>query len=261
MAPSFQSVKDEINAAIEVIRKSDPALADHLTKRIIFDERKGTIGYFPEPGEETPNVIEFLSRFGYRGVPMYCKTHRSRMVSVGEIVYREFKQPIFDTLIVPERGGSVNVALFSDHKRFPDGTPKEQWKDCNFLLDQQLGFPLQYDLKRLDLHIEKYAHPSDVEMVMKGLKVMFMLGQGQLVLGATAATFAPRLVGSYPELIEDQIAKFAKDGVWRHYTHPVELKLGSTEQFRCEMSGFFGELHGSVHLKVLMQGTLLKPVR
>ena len=43
---AFEHVKTEIQKAIQAMRETGaPELADHLTKHIIFDEKKGTACY------------------------------------------------------------------------------------------------------------------------------------------------------------------------------------------------------------------------
>ncbi|MGH8896758.1 MAG: hypothetical protein ACRDZ4_06975 [Egibacteraceae bacterium] len=201
---------------------------------------------------------------------------------------RPLKQPIFDTLIVPVEGiaSEAEIRLFTDPKRFPDGTRKMR-RHCNLSQDGSLGYPLEYDMAALELRFEKWSHSDDVLRVLRGLRLSWYFGQNVPWLDVTASGFSPLVV--LPHEVEDareeiirQIATFAERGVWPAWTHditahaepdlPAEVspevrerqrkpgqprRISSTESFSCGIEiNTGGELHGPVTMKVMMQGTL-----
>lgn len=52
----YEKIKKEIKDAIVSFKVLLPSLAEHLERTIIFDDKKEAMGYFPEPGEEDPEL-------------------------------------------------------------------------------------------------------------------------------------------------------------------------------------------------------------
>jgi len=185
-------------------------------------------------------------------------------------VLRALKQPICDTLIIPEEGLLVYVDLFSDRKWFPDHKPKTP-HDCNMTNDGFLGYPLEYDLRALDLVFEKWSHPDDVVRVRKGLLLQWFFGQNTAWLRLEASAWKPLIV--LPHEVEDArahierlIVQYAETGVWPSWRHEMTTpdgkprRVSSTEVFHCKADLNVGELHGPVRVKMLMQDTLFAQV-
>jgi hypothetical protein len=181
-------------------------------------------------------------------------------------VLRPLKQTLYDKLIVPESGHIGRVSLFDDCKFFPDHTQKTE-KDTNMTLSGQLGFPLEFDLSWIDLKFEKFAHPDDVRRVLRGLTFKWIRGQCTPWLRVTLSGFEPRMDlegvgdGELKEFVNKELKKFQDAGIWTRYRAGVltpdglPQRLSSTESFRVEVAspeGGIGELHGPVHLKVLL---------
>lgn len=183
-------------------------------------------------------------------------------------VLRALKQPLFDTLIIPEDGilAEAEVSLFTDGKKWPDGRRKFR-RHCNMTQDGMLGYPLEYDFSSLELRFEKWANPGDVHAVLRGLHLAFYFGQNVPFLRLAASGFTPLIalpheVESMEEEVRRQIVAFAKDGVWPAWTHPMTTtdgkprRISSVESFRCGVECTVPELYGPVTLKVQMQDTL-----
>ena len=199
-------------------------------------------------------------------------------------VLRALKQPLFDTLIVPEEGISseAEIQLFTDRNLFPNGSRKFR-RHCNLSQDGSLGYPVEYDLTSLELRFEKWAHPDDVRRVLRGMHLSWYFGQNTPWLRLAGSGFKPLIVlphevESMEEEVRKQIAAFAETGVWPAWTHdmtanlpqpadgpvlskPGARRISSTESFRCGVEiNTGGELHAPVTLKVLMQDTMYAPI-
>jgi hypothetical protein len=185
-------------------------------------------------------------------------------------VLRCLKQPLFDKLIVPESGLVGPVSLFTDHKFFPDHSPKTE-KDTNMTCSGFLGAPLEYDLSWIDLKFEKFAHPDDLRRVLRGLTFRWVRGSNTPWLRVTLSGFEPFLQTeailsqNQEMLVASQLQEFHDKGIWTRYRINVKTpdglsqRITSSEAFRVEVSapdGGLGELHGPVHLKVLLGDTL-----
>ena len=183
-----------------------------------------------------------------------------------EPMLRLLKQPLYDKLIVPEDGHVGLVSLFSDCRWFPNHTPKSL-KDTNMTCDGTLGFPLEYDLRWIDLKFEKFAHPDDLKRVLRGLTFKWVRGQTVPWLRVTLSGFEPYLAKDDLALFSDDavrrlLAAYDGENKWTRFRVSVltpdgePQRIGSTESFRVEIEGNLGELHGPVHLKVLLGDTL-----
>lgn len=181
-------------------------------------------------------------------------------------VLRCLKQPLYDKLIVPEDGRMSQVVLFDDHKFFPDHSLKTG-KDTNMTQSGMLGYPLEYDLSWIDLKFEKFAHPDDVRRVLRGLTFKWLRGQNTPWLRVTLSGFEPLLMtegvlsDTLKEHVSKELAVFKDAGIWTRYRVSVltpdgkPQRITSVESFRVEIvspDGGIGELHGPVHLKVLL---------
>lgn len=181
-------------------------------------------------------------------------------------VLRCLKQALYDKLIVPESGYIGKVCLFDDSKFFPDHSQKSE-KDTNMTLPGMLGHPLEFDLSWIDLKFEKFSHPDDIRRVLRGLTFKWVRGQNTPWLRLTLSGFEPYIQTDplLPEnqqlLIASQLQSFHDQGIWTRYRVRVltpdglAQRITSSEAFRVEVSsaeGGLGELHGPVHLKVLL---------
>jgi len=185
----------------------------------------------------------------------------------GDVVHRALKQPLYDTLIVPEEGITAEreISLFTDHKAFPNGAQKMR-RHTNMNLDGYLGVPLEYDLSSLELRFEKWSHADDVQKVLRGLCLTWVFGQQTAWLKLAASGFKllfvlPHEVENMEEEVRRQIAAFSESSVWPAWTHDMKVdgkprRIDSTESFRCGVECAVSELHGPVTVKVLMQDTL-----
>ena len=245
-----------------------PSLADVQEFVTAEDLRRGG-GNLP-PGVESP----VPSSLRGRGIEYVVGSPQSTPV------LRMLKQPLFDTLIVPESGISTEaeISLFVDRKHFPDGTQKFR-RHCNLTNDGSMGYPVEYDLTSLELRFEKWAHADDVRRVLRGMHLSWYFGQNTPWLRLAGSGFKPLIVlphevESMEEDVRRQIAAFAETGVWPAWTHdmtanlpqpadgpvlskPGARRISSTESFRCGVEiNTGGELHAPVTMKVLMQDTL-----
>jgi hypothetical protein len=184
-------------------------------------------------------------------------------------VMRPLKQSLYDTLIVPESGHVGKVTLFDDCHFFPNHTQKTE-KDTNMTLSGQLGHPLEYDLRWIDLKFEKFSHPDDLRRVLKGLTFRWVRGQSVPWLRVTLSGFEPYLAkdelgpGVSDEEVRRLLAAYDGDNKWTRFRASVlsldglPQRIGSSECFRVEVSDDvgLGELHGPVRLKVILGDTL-----
>lgn len=187
---------------------------------------------------------------------------------VGLAVLRRLKQSVYDKLIVPENGNVGRVSLFTEPRFFPDHSPKTE-ADCNLTMAGGLGMPVEYDLRWIDIVFEKFSHPSDLKRVLKGLHFRWIRGQMVPWLRMTLSGFTPFLSAGDEQTeraASKKLAQFAEEGSWTHYRADVRTPEGtpqritSTESFRVDVEGNLGELHGPVHLKVMLQDTIYVPI-
>lgn len=220
----------------------------------------------PRPFSSVPSFEKCLRDLPIRGVGL-----RDYIVSEApqSPVLRQLTHALYDTLIVSEEGQLGNrglVNLFSDCRWFPDHTPKSE-RDCNLTADGLLGYPLMYDLRRIELVFEKWSHPDDVRRVLKGIVLKWIRGQNVSWLRVTLSGFEPFIAADWAEadaVKKEMLRDILHEGVWSHYRTSVLTKDGrpqrieSTESFRVEAScpAPIGELHGPVRLKILLQDTL-----
>jgi hypothetical protein len=182
-------------------------------------------------------------------------------------VLRAIKQPLFDTLIVPEEGiaSEREITLF-DRKYFPNGQPKLR-RHTNMIQEGCLGIPLEYDFSGLELRFEKWSHADDVRAVLRGLHLQWYFGQNVPWLRVPASGFKPLIVlpheiESWENEVRQQIERYAETGVWPAWTHDMRgndrkpRRITGPESFRCGVECAVSELHGPVTMKVLMQDTL-----
>jgi len=183
---------------------------------------------------------------------------KDRKSPLGTSLYR-YPQPLFDTLRVPEVVGGGRETLFADSQFFPDRTVKVYGRDTNMSQSGQLGYPLGYRLNRLEVVVEKYAHPDDVLLFLKNLSGRVVLGMDSTFAVFAGGTLRPFLDGM-PEAQIQKLGDFAKRGVWLHYWHPLQnYDLDSTEGFSVRLDLAPMELRGPMRVKFLLQDTLIAP--
>ena len=183
---------------------------------------------------------------------------RDRKAPSGHLLYR-YPQPLFDTLLVPEVVQEGQASLFSNSQFFPDGRVKVYGRDTNMSQSGQLGTPLGYRLNRLEVVIEKFAHPDDVLLFLKNLGGRIVLSMDSSLSVFAGGTLRPFLDGM-PEAQIQKLGDFAKRGVWLHYWHPLpSYDLDSTEAFTVRLDLAPMELRGPMRVKFLLQDTLIAP--
>jgi len=209
------------------------------------------------------------------GVLFHSPSHRAYAV------LRCVREPITDYLIIPAAGlGSYpnTVGLFSDHKRFPDGSEKKYLVHTNMIFDGELGHPTLFDLYFLDFHIVKHENARDVMTVMQTLRAELFFGGNTVFLSFSASDMKPYIFQEYNEKDPDQkvrkeflyneLAKYAECGVWPWYRIDARgidkraRRIESTESFRLEVRQLPLEkpMHDDVHIKVTMTGMKYKPI-
>lgn len=221
----------------------------------------------PEPAvgtAERPDYLKDLEVGPEQGMAKYI------VVGQPPLVMRALRQPIFDTIIVPE-SGIIHASAFSDSRWFPDHTPKDQGRDCNITQDGSLGMPLEFDLYYLEVVFEKFAHPEDVRRILRSTSLAWYFGQNVAWLRTTLSQFQPSFcyenLDGMEEAVEEAIERFGKDGTWPVWRHDMREKetgkprrISSTESFHCKLEGNCGELYAPVRIKIKMQDTLYVPI-
>lgn len=186
------------------------------------------------------------------------------------------KQPLFDTLWVPKSGFVDGPPLFSDCRKFGDGSEKVFGRDTNMTQNACLGYPLEYSVRWFELHFTDFQDAEDLRKVRAALRLTFVLGCNTPYLELPAGAWRPMLTNQ-PGEVNDAIAEgkvepirdyvrgrldeFARKGIWTSYVADVGTKknpkhLVSTESFRMDVKCEAERLSAPVGLKVLIQDTL-----
>jgi len=207
-------------------------------------------------------------------------------------VLKPRRQPIFDTLIVPDYG-EVETGLFLDCRTFPDGTHKVYGRDTNMTQHGHLGTPLIYDILSWTLNFEEWGHPEDVRKVLAGLQLAFHLGfsgdpprcvapgsqfvpiigitNGKQLLDLYTTQPIPGQLAGYSDerwkeikaAVVERVDECVRTGLWRHYymglASPKAIRLESTDGFFVRATCRAGKLAGPVRLKVSFRGTMYAP--
>lgn len=189
----------------------------------------------------------------------------------GRIVLRPYRQPITDTLIVP-KGGLPMQNLFTDHLKFPDGSPKEWGIHTNMVLDGQLGKPCLFDFSQILFHVTQFKKGEDVFTALRSLRFQFVYGQSRIHVNFSGADLKPYIhldpLEEMPrkglrDVLRAELNRHArKKGFWSWYRLSVmngnlPRRIDSMEVFRLDVEQpITPKLSGPVHFKVLMDGIL-----
>jgi hypothetical protein len=181
-------------------------------------------------------------------------------------------QPLFDTIILPAKQPLGRYYAFRNQMKFDDGVYKTP-ADTNMSLCGQLGTPLEYDFRWMELHFERYER-SAAKFAMRFIRVSFIFGHQTVWQRMCGAAWRP-LIDCPKNPITNESAQvqakavadeFQKRGeFWPHYWTPVgdvysPRRIDSVEAFQVEVD--FSEpvlLNDPIHLKVVMQDVMYSP--
>jgi hypothetical protein len=223
------------------------------------DPKKATVRFFEQssPDSLTGEMKELEISSADE---MWQAYQRSRKITSKGYAVKKFRQPMYDTAIIEENGSYYRSTLFD----LPVGREwkwgQKSYKHTNMTQAGQMGTPLEYIFKRLEFYVAKYSHPEDVKRVLRNLCWEMVMGCDTRIANGTGATLTPVLRGD----IDGKLRRtFEKDNIWLHYEHELDKPwwIHSSENFsvRLDTQEPIGELHGPVHLMVLMQDTLIRP--
>ena len=169
------------------------------------------------------------------------------------------EQPLFDTFEIKDNNFEPTIVedLFTNPKMFSDGTPKTN-KDCNLTISGQLGYPLEFDIRALDLRFEKFSDPEDVRKFLSSVTVTWFYGEGIPELRVAASAFNPaHRHTSQDRLVIQRENRLIEKGLWPIYSHSVRKRtIYSTESFRMEIQFSGVKFSGPMRVKALMSGKL-----
>ena len=202
---------------------------------------------------------------------------------------RPVRGSLADYLIVPAKGlGNEIVLLYHDHRRFPDGTPKEFGVHTNMTQDGMLGIPFIFDLSFIDVHVAGFEDPKDVLVALQSLNFELIFGQNTRFVQFAGSDLKPYLHLTLevregpdgkqcPEKIDTSVARryfkvelekhVWRGGLWRWFRFDVRTltkmprRIDSTDSFfmKVNQAPLEKPLSGEVHLKVLLTGIHYKP--
>lgn len=90
-------------------------------------------------------------------------------------VLRPLRQPLYDTEKFTN-GQTRPTTLFTDHKKFADGTTKTEC-DTNLTQDSQLGYPLEFDLVGFLTELERGVTLADHQDIYNKVAFKWFFGQ------------------------------------------------------------------------------------
>lgn len=150
------------------------------------------------------------------------------------------RQPLVDT--EPYRSGTTRLGFFVDNRKFYDGMQKGPG-DTNMGQSGQLGYPLEYDMRWIELHLT--GKPEDCKALRAAANLTLFFGCNTPILRLPAATMKPII--ELPDLkLKRRLAKKIADAFrargqeFGHYWYPVDVqgkprRLESTHSFRAEL--------------------------
>jgi hypothetical protein len=200
---------------------------------------------------------------------------------------RPVRGSLTDYLVVPAKGlEPEGVLLCWNHLYFPDGTQKTD-AHTNMSLDGMLGYPYEFDLSFIDVHVAKFSDPKDVLAVLRSLSFELIFGGNSRFAAFAGSDMKPYFhldleinkeqeekptherfeeARRYFESILDQHVD--RGGFWRWFRIDVRTstntprRINSVEMFRLSVkqSPLEKPLSGEVHLKALLTGVKYCPV-
>jgi hypothetical protein len=233
----------------------ETVLGDHSVCKSFM----GATGRLPAPVESTePDPKTGPERAGIRYVVGAARA----------AVLKAIPQPLIDTEIFPAGRTVVKAQLFVDSKKFADGTPKGR-ADTNMTQSGQLGYPLEFDLRWLELHLTS-DDPAMPALLLPHLSLTFFFGCNTPWLRVPVSAMRPMLglpdsnlkPADYEKLgrsIRRQLEE--RKWCWGHYWTPcgdiIVRRIESTESFRAEIDCEKPiALTSPVRVQVAMQDTL-----
>jgi hypothetical protein len=187
-------------------------------------------------------------------------------------VLKKVQQPLVDTIILDPGWPEMSLSAFVDNLKFPDGTPKTA-ADTNMSYSAQLGYPLEYDLRWIELHFAEYESPEIARLLLSRMNVAFFFGCNTPWLRLSASAWKPLVAcpkhsppvkyasdEKFAKAVADEIGK--RGGFWPSYWAPIGnpdgfRRIVSTESFRIEAQ--FTEripLRKRTRIQFAMQDTL-----
>lgn len=187
-------------------------------------------------------------------------------------VLRRISQPMIDTIILPANVPLCRYSAFVDCRKFEDGSQKTR-ADTNMWQNGSLGYPLEFDLRWIELHFDDAADAAAARLVLSHMYVSFYFGCNVPWLRISGSAWKP-LVGcpqhpvdprytspeKFSKAVADEVLR--RGGIWSHYWTPIGdpqgfRRVSSTESFHMQVE--FDEhilLAKPMRLKLAMQDTL-----
>jgi hypothetical protein len=187
-------------------------------------------------------------------------------------VLRPVKHSFTDYIVIPKDGLKEIVYLFYDCKFFPDGTPKIYGTHTNMTQKGMLGYPLEFDLAMIKVHVAEFQHEEDVNAVLNSLYFQFIRGSNTPYFSFSGRDLCPYLEFTTPEansvktsteILQRKLCDFALRKFWLWYNkdvtvNKIPIRIGSVESFRVNVTQPATPLNiqGEVALKIMLNGVL-----
>jgi len=154
----------------------------------------------------------------------------------GKAVLRPLRYPFYDStrFTNPPMGDRT---LFTDHKKFDDGSPKTEC-DTNMTLDGQIGTPNLFDLVGFTGEAEYGISQADFNSIYTNISFRWIFGQNTVFTRTTLRKIpqgiGPNGFNSAGTIITQGLGVL---GNFYNFTTPDRKarRVDSTEQFRCEL--------------------------
>lgn len=160
-------------------------------------------------------------------------------------VLRPLRQPLYDTEKLTD-GQTLPVTLFTDNKKFADGTTKLEC-DTNMTQSGQLGYPLEFDLVGFLAELQRGATRSQFNDIYNKIVWKWFFGQNVPWL-RIKLTKIPEGIGSTGSVSIDGNAAPAEASIisngwgvvtnFYNFTTPDRKarRISSTESFKAELT-------------------------
>jgi len=154
----------------------------------------------------------------------------------GAAVLRPLRYPFYDTTLL-SNGLTTDRQLFSDHKKFEDGSNKTEC-DTNMTLDNTIGHPSLYDLVGFTGEIEWGVSQADFNDIYTKMTFRWIFGQNTIFTRTTLKKvpqgIAPVGFNSAGTIISAGLGVL---GNFYNFTTPDRKarRIDSVEQFRNEL--------------------------
>lgn len=210
--------------------------------------------------ETQRRVVE--SVMGTEPKPDGMIVHTDSMPPVPSVL-RPLKQGIIDTEKIAAY--TRKVVFFWDNKKFALDESQKLPCHTNMTLCGQLGYPLMYDFRWLELHFD--GDPEVCQKVLERSEFRFIFGGNTVYLRVPGSAWKPLVAMPKREMKKDDYdhiaSVFLERGLfWGHYFHRFSdvgppRRIDSTEAFRAEMSFYdLPQFPDPIHIKVSMHDTI-----